>query len=62
MGDKNVTLYQLTGDLVALDDLLQKVTDGEEEAATELNKEILQLVQSKTESIVYFDEYMEDTL
>jgi uncharacterized protein YPO0396 len=59
---KNVTLYQLTSDLVALDELLQRVTEGEEEAAEELNKEVLQLVQNKTDSIVYFDEYMEDTL
>lgn len=63
MSDKNqvqVTLYNLTDDMKALEELLEADTEGQEEAAALIQNEIIGMLKSKTDNIVYFNEYLED--
>jgi hypothetical protein len=57
-----LTLYKMTDDMRALEELLDGDLDGQEDAAAKLQTEITCMLQTKIDNVVYFNEYMEDTI
>jgi hypothetical protein len=62
-----VTLYGLTSDMQALENLLDQATatgeiEGQEEAVGQLQNELTAMLQGKVDNVVYFNEYLEDTI
>lgn len=62
LAPKQVTLYGLSSDIVALEELLEKAVAGEEISAMALQNEIICMLQSKVDNVCSFDDYMEDTI